>query len=372
MKQCALLIPVFNSPIEPLRRYLQQLTENGCEHIILVDDGSTAQCHTALEELAEKYHCKLLTHPVNLGKGAALKTGFGYLLENMCGVSPSKKQTPLIGVICVDSDGQHAINDVMRVYKTALEAPERIIFGARDFSLDHVPARSRFGNVLTCTTMRLFHGISLTDTQTGLRYIPMPALETMCSITGNRFEYETNMLVAIARHKLPFIEIPIDTVYIEENAGSHFRPIRDSIRIYFCILAAFFRFTLSSLSAAAIDFGVFSVVVFFLQDIYSGGKTILLATVVARIVSSLYNFMVNRQLVFHSHSSMPGTIIKYYSLAILQLVASAYLVTWLWHSFGAIRNTQVLVKAVVDLALFFMSFYVQRRWIFPARNIKRS
>ena len=110
-------------------------------------------------------------------------------------------------------------------------------------------------------------------------------------MNGDRYEYETNMLLALNGYGIKYHEHRIETVYIEENQTSHFRPVRDSLRIYALIL----KFLLSSGAATIIDLLLFYLLSRFLP---SGKYVTLEATVMARIVSSLVNFSINRNVVF--------------------------------------------------------------------------
>ena len=95
---------------------------------------------------------------------------------------------------------------------------------------------------------KLLYGTSITDTQTGLRGFPNSIIPLMVDIDGERFEYETKMLIEVIDHKVPIDEVTIETIYFDNNAETHFNPIKDSIRIYKVIFASFFKFVLSSVS----------------------------------------------------------------------------------------------------------------------------
>jgi len=112
-----------------------------------------------------------------------------------------------------------------------LEEGNKIILGCRDFDLPGVPPRSVAGNKTTSRMFRLY-GITLSDTQTGLRAIPARFLSRFTAIEGERFEYETNMLLKMKRRGIGFLEQPIATVYEDENLGSHYNAVKDSWRIF--------------------------------------------------------------------------------------------------------------------------------------------
>ena len=236
LKNVTVVLPSLD-PDEKLGAVIDGLLEYGFSDIVLVNDGSKEENLHYFTEAAQHPQVTLLHHPHNLGKGAALKTAFRYVLEN---------RPESAGVVTVDGDNQHHPEDTRNCTLHMLETG-RLTLGVRDFSLPEVPARSRFGNRTTSLVFKIFVGLSIDDTQTGLRAIPRRDLEALTEISGERFEYETNMLLAMKEQGIPFDQVKIRTVYIEENKSSHFRAIRDSWRIYKLILAHFFMYTASSL-----------------------------------------------------------------------------------------------------------------------------
>ena len=354
------IIPSLN-PDEKIISTVQSLIDAGFEDIILIDDGSNAD-HKDLFEEAKKFPgVSLLVHEVNKGKGRAMKTAFEYILENR----PNKPN-----VIAVDGDGQHLAKDVKRCIEMLEENPHSFVMGVRDFSDKSVPARSKFGNVITRTVFSLLCGIKVRDTQTGLRAIPFEHLKLMTEVDGNRYEYETNQLFAVKQAGIEFKEVVISTVYIEDNQTSHFRPIRDSIRIYGVII----RYIASSLASTLVDVSLFTLLNLLFGKLgFSDELRIILAQAIARIVSSFVNFSINRKVVFKSKDNYGSTMLKYYILCACQLAASTGLVylfsTVVFRlSEGSIFDT--LIKVVVDTFLFFLSFRIQQNWVFVSRKKK--
>ena len=343
-------------PDEKLLATVEGLLEYGFSDIILVDDGSKPENQHYFTAAAAYPQVQLLRHPVNRGKGAALKTAFAWFLEN---------RPESAGVITVDGDGQHSPKDI-QVCARVMLATGKVILGCRDFKQPHVPARSRFGNRLTCGVFRMLCGMKLSDTQTGLRAIPTKAVRVLRKVEGNRFEYETNMLLAIKRRRIPYGEVKISTVYIEENKSSHFRPIQDSIRIYRLILAHFFRYTLSSVVSAVLDVGLFSLLSWLLRSA-SGLVLTTVPFLVARCISSLFNFVVNKQLVFRSGVKTSKALGRYYTLAVPIFLLQLGLTDGLFWLFS-VGEDQVVLKTVlysiVMAVLYLVSFSVQQRWVF--------
>jgi glycosyltransferase involved in cell wall biosynthesis len=198
--------------------------------VIIVNDGSHADKKEIFDALHEN-GCTVLTHQQNQGKGVALKTAFTFLLSN------SDQQ--IKGSITIDADGQHQLSDVLRVAQEFLNNPEYLALGIRHFDLT-VPWRSRFGNRITRWLFKNLYGLTLNDTQTGLRAIPQQLLEPLTRLKHSRYEYELSMLIFAAKNNINIREIVIETIYENNNASSHFRPLVDSWRIYRVLLGSFF------------------------------------------------------------------------------------------------------------------------------------
>ena len=326
-----------------------QLHSENKQSVIVINDGSDSTYDPIFDEL-KNLGCIVLKHAINLGKGRALKTAFNYYLNNF----PNG-----LGVVTADADGQHSVEDIFKCWQALENKPEQLILGVRDFSDSAIPLRSRFGNKTTHYVFKALCGINVSDTQTGLRAIPYKYMQKILSMPGERFEYEMNMLIESKTLGTSIHEVPIETIYIEDNRSSHFNPIKDSLRIY----ALFFKFILSSLASFVVDLGLFTI--FFSIFKHTISESILLATILARICSSILNFESNRKIVFKSSTRNHKVQIKYFSLVIVQMFASAYLVKSLF-SVSSINPS--FLKAIVDFLLFILSFQIQQHFIF--NNIK--
>ena len=348
-------------PDDKLLTVIDGLLEYGFNDIILVNDGSKPENLHYFETAAKHPQVHLLHHEVNRGKGAALKTAFAWFLEN---------RPEGAGVVTVDGDNQHHPEDTKNCAQHMLSS-DRIVLGVRDFSLPHVPARSRKGNRITSMVFKIFVGMTISDTQTGLRAFPRAAVEQMLNVSGERFEYETNMLLEMKNLGLAFDEVKIRTVYIEENKSSHFRAFRDSWRIYKLILAHFFKYIASSLSSALVDWLIYVLMTALLQNTLSGLALTAVPTVIARVSSSWMNFIVNRKLVFKSKDSATGECVRYFAVVVL-LGVLQMLLTYGVHSVFQIDEQAValrgLVYAVTMFVLFFLSFFLQEKWVFKKRG----
>ncbi len=337
------IVPSLN-PDEKLCGVVNGLIAAGFDDIIVIDDGSAPEYKANFP--AESDKVTLLVHPVNRGKGAAMKTAFRHFLD---------RPYQTAGVVTVDGDGQHRPEDVCNCVSAMLEGEPALVLGCRNFDLPHVPFKSRNGNKITSAVFKILFGMTISDTQTGLRAIRTEHLPEMLSVSGDRYEYETNMLMALKPAGIPIKEVEIETVYINDNETSHFRAVRDSIRIYGLII----KFLLSSIAATVVDqvgHGLFLHFLFSGNELYSAG--------LARVISSIVNFAINKKAVFKGEGSTVKFLLRYYALAVPIILISAGAVELVSGLFGGSILAKVIIKIPVDLILFIASFRVQREWVF--------
>jgi glycosyltransferase involved in cell wall biosynthesis len=329
------LIPAYRPGVGLVRLIRSLRSKRQWLVILVVDDGS-GPAYGDIFAAAARHGAHLLTCPANRGKGHALKVGFEYV----------EQRWPGHDVVCADADGQHAVGDILRVADAI--APGAMVLGVRDLK-SGVPARSRLGNTVTCWLFRAATVQSLSDTQTGLRGYPAAILPWLRTVPGDRYEYELNLLLHGARAGIGLDTVPVRTIYLDGNASSHFRPVLDSIRIYLPLLA----FLLSSLSAFAVDTVV-------LLALHALTGSLLLSVVTARVVSAAVNFLANRHLVFRR--GRPTSAVRYLLLAVGLLIAN-YLSLKALHTLGV---PLLMAKVVTDSALFFVSFRLQKYFVFAS------
>ena len=270
----------------------------------------------------------------------------------------------------MDGDGQHHPNDALACARQMLDR-EQVVLGCRDFSLPDVPPRSRMGNRITCAVFKIFCGMTLSDTQTGLRAIPRKYLAALAAVAGERYEYETNMLLALKDQGIPYGETTIRTIYLDNNSESHFHVLRDSWKIYRLILAHFFRYAVSSVVSAVADSGLFALLSLLLAAFLTGTALNAAATVGARFFSSLLNFAMNRSLVFRSGVPLGRSLVRYYTLALPVLAAQFSLTEGLFRLLH-VGDGQTFLRTVlytaVMVVLFVGSYMVQHRWVFASEK----
>ena len=334
------IIPAYKSD-ETIISITDKLWTYGCK-IVVVDDGSGAEYADLFEKIGDI--CIVLHHEENRGKGAAIKTALAYIQKEM-------RECDVVGVM--DCDGQHLPEDMMRLLACARENPKTMVLGCRKVGKE-MPLKSRLGNKITREVFYLASGVHVSDTQTGLRAFTANIISSLLAIKGERYEYETNVLLVLARIGLPFEEVPIHTIYRDrQNSTSHFRAVRDSARIYKDIL----KFTMSSFSSFVLDYMLFSLLMALFPH---KAMWILGANIFARVISAFYNYSMNCSFVFHTERHVKSAF-QYFALALFILCLNNLVLT----GFVQIAGFSVYpAKLCTECLLFCISWLVQNFIIF--------
>ena len=338
------LIPAY-MPTQAMLPMLDELYDNGFESIV-VNDGSGNVFDDYFEKAREK--ATVIDHPRNFGKGVALRTGLTYI---------SAHYTSPYVVVTLDADGQHLVSDAVRVCQRAAECPDALVLGCREFD-GKVPLKSKFGNSVTRVVYRLATGVGVSDTQTGLRAFSDRLTKRLLAISGDRYEYETNMLMELARERFRILEVPIKTVYIDDNSSSHFDPIKDSVKIYKEIL----KFSASSLAGFFADYAAFLIL-----SLVSG--SVIFSNITARLISSTLNFSLNRRFVFDSDKPLAASALQYFTLAAFILAMNTALLTLLTAKLGV---NVFIAKIIVECVMFIFSFLAQRTVVFKKKGERKN
>jgi len=212
------LIPAYE-PDNKLIKLVKDLSKEKVD-IIIVDDGSGPN-YQDIFKTCKKYS-KVISYEINKGKGHALKTGLKYIKENY---------NNAYIIVTMDCDGQHTIKDANKLIKECSNNKNTLYLGKRIRS-EKTPIKSRLGNSITRFVYKKVAGLDIYDTQTGLRAFSNNLIDYMVEIEGDRFEYELNVLLKCAKDKIKMKEIEIETIYEDNNSGTHFNAIKDSYRIY--------------------------------------------------------------------------------------------------------------------------------------------
>lgn len=353
-------IPIVIPAYEPDRRLIALLTNllRNDMFVVLVDDGSGAAYAQLFQEAERLLGAKgtVISYKTNQGKGHALKTAFEYVISH----APMS-----LGVVTADSDGQHTAEDIQKVKDCLKEHPNALILGSRSFDGDSVPWKSRWGNRLTEKVFHYLSGVHVRDTQTGLRGIPLALAKELLQSKADRFEFEMCMLLDCAgRYEL--VEVPIETVYDSVSQHqTHFRPVRDSFKIYGAMARRFGKFVFSSLSSSVLDLALFTLFCAMLRTRMRRNTYLVAATVVARLLSASYNFWLNYRVVFRSSASVAVSGTKYACLAGAQMLLSAGLTVILCALLPTFSET--VCKAAADVLLFLFSYYIQQNYVYQRK-----
>ena len=189
--------------------------------VFVVDDGSNDGTATLLDKATGNERPeKVLTHPKNCGKGAALKTGLTYA-----------RQQGFRYAVTVDADGQHRADDIPALLKAVEEEPDALVIGSRGLQHENMPAKSTFANRFSNFWFALQTLQRLPDTQSGLRVYPLRRLHGLRWMSA-RYEAELTLLVFSAWAGVKLLPVPVSVYYPpRDQRVTHFRPGRDFTRI---------------------------------------------------------------------------------------------------------------------------------------------
>jgi glycosyltransferase involved in cell wall biosynthesis len=340
-----IIIPAFQPDKTLITLINQMIKLDKTTPIIVVNDGSDPALKSTIFEQIEKLsQVHVIEHTVNLGKGDALKTGFNYYLSLTSNRSP--------GVVTADADGQHKPEDIVKLCQHLTQQTEQLHLGIREFGGENIPLRSKFGNILTRFILNFTNHISLRDTQTGLRAIPRQFVKHLVESKLSGYEFELEMLIQASEQHIAINEIEITTVYSNGNKTSHFKPIWDSLKIYF----VFIRFASISLLSALLDLSLFSIS-FYIQ------KNIILSIAIGRIVSGCFNYKMNQRIAFKKAPNYLS-VVKYAAL-VVTLGGASYV---LLHTFHSTYANVYISKIMAETTLFIFSFGIQRFFVFKSSD----
>lgn len=216
------LIPAYE-PDEQLVILTEKLSSQGLQ-VLVVNDGSGEKYQDIFIRTAQ--YAKVIALAQNSGKGAALKAGMGHILDHI----PDCEH-----VITCDADGQHRVEDVLRV-REQLHKGEKFVLTVRQWRKD-IPLRSKIGNGLSRFVYALLANRYLSDNQSGLRGFNRVHIPWLVQVEKNNYDYEMNVLYYAAKKNIRIATVPIEAVYIGNNESSHFSPIKDTVRIYKSLFA---------------------------------------------------------------------------------------------------------------------------------------
>ncbi len=196
-KRICVIVPVFNEG-KVIRNTLSELLSTPYE-LIVVDDASKDDTYLKIKDLAIHY----LRHEINLGQGAALQTGMGYAVLLNADV-----------VIHFDADGQHRIADLPSLLEPILEGKADVVLGSR--FMNGTPGEIPLVRKVLLQHARwingLLTGLWLSDAHNGLRALNRTAFSKI-QLKENGMAHATEILIEVRKHKLKFMEIPVEILY---------------------------------------------------------------------------------------------------------------------------------------------------------------
>lgn len=340
------IIPAYN-PQKVLLKVLKSINAQTDYDIIVVNDGSEVDQQGIFDEVVQM-NIPVLTHEQNKGKGVAIKTALSYIYN---------KDIQVDTIVIADADGQHKIADIIKVCDNLINE-DSIAIGSRTFT-GKIPFRSKFGNIITRYVFRWSSGIKVSDTQTGLRAFNKKLIPFMLDVKGERYEYEMNMLLMSSRKGVAIVEIPIETVYENNNESSHFNTVKDSFRIYKQIL----KFSCSSFISFLIDFVCYTIIISLLVKL-DVQLALIISNVCARLISASSNFYINKKYVFKHKGDTVQSGIQYAMLATFILFVNTGVLSILYKH---LIENKLVAKLITEILLFAFSWTIQKKVIFRKR-----
>jgi glycosyltransferase involved in cell wall biosynthesis len=197
------------------------------EPVLVIDDGST----DGTGEIARQAGAVVLWHEVNRGKGAALKTGFAYALEN-----------GFDGVITLDADGQHLPAEIPKIRAERAASGADLIIGGRAHLFDHMLPRRRMANRFSAWSIAKASGTRVSDSQSGFRFYSTAMLRSI-TLKSDGFDLESEVIVRAGRGGFRLMTTPIELGFVDGVGTSHYRPLVDSLRIAWTVFKTRFFWT---------------------------------------------------------------------------------------------------------------------------------
>ena len=306
--------------------------------VMVVDDGNGKKYRDMFDNIRE-IGIPVIHHPVNKGKGAAIKTGIKEII---------KSWPEAYGIITADCNGQYQVADILKIFALMQNNPQTLILGRRQFQ-----THTSFATIITRTIFKFFTGLNIIDTQTGLRGLPSCTFNSLLQLEGSSFDYEINMLLRLKNWGISYIETPINTIFIKNKASKQYHHIRDSL----LILKQF----LTMLGTSILSFGI-DYLLFILFHIYSS-FSVAICYILSRIISSLFNYFLNSKTVFKAGGIT--CFIRYYILAGFIMIIGS-LGTQFLADFTDINT--IICKFIVDLLLFMINYYMQKNYVFVLKT----
>lgn len=334
------IIPAYN-PGKIVTEIVSEVSKN-VDRVIVVDDGSDADNKRYLAECCLMKNVHLITFPRNRGKGYAL----------IAGLREATKHEPDY-IFTIDSDGQHDPKEIPR-FKEFIATSDKsydLVIGTREIG-EKTPLRSKIGNIFTARLFNALFKKAIADTQSGFRVLSAKFAKVVVSgILPGRYETEMRMLIYAVETGRVIGNMKIETIYLDKNKTSQFRPLQDSLRV----LMPLSKYTGVAFASFLVDYTVF------LLLSYVFGIYYLISHVIARICSGTFNFFSNKHLVFKSRGKKLGEGLRYIGAALFSLSTTAVL---LYCCVDLLHIPRALAKPVAEFTMFLINFVVLNTFVF--------
>ena len=203
-----IVIAAYNEE-KTISNVIKDIKKQGYNNIVVVDDGSKDKTY----KIAKKENIIVLKHIINLGKGAAIKTGCEYSIKRGAEI-----------LILMDADGQHEPKEIPKFLEKIKKTD--IVFGYRKFN-KNMPKILKIGNLGLNLFTKLLFKINLRDTQSGYKAIKTRIYKKI-KWASNDYSMETEIIAKVGKNKLKYSQIPIKTIYLDKSKGT---TIKEGIKI---------------------------------------------------------------------------------------------------------------------------------------------
>lgn len=202
MQKIGVVIPAYNegSVIHGVLSSLPNKIDNRSLLIVVVNDGSTDNTAMICEKLKKVV---LINHILNLGAGAATRTGINFARKQGCET-----------VVTMDGDGQHSSKDVRKIVQYALKSENDLVIGSRLLNSEGMPWHRILGNKGLSLITYLVFGVFVSDSQSGLKVLRKRALESI-KFHSNSYAFCSEIIWQAHKNNLKIEEIPIKAIYSE-------------------------------------------------------------------------------------------------------------------------------------------------------------
>jgi glycosyltransferase involved in cell wall biosynthesis len=214
------LIPALNAE-KTIGDVVRQAREQ-IDTVIVIDDGSTDRTG----DVARENGAAVIRHDINRGKGASLKTGFQYAIEQ-----------GYDGVVTLDADGQHLPSEIPKIIQGHVEGGADLVIGGRAHLFGDMLPRRRIANRFSAWTIARCAGVRVTDSQSGFRFYSTRLLRAIRLHTDG-FDMESEVIVRAGRGHFKIITVPINLGFIDGLSTSHYKPLKDTLRIAWTVFRA--------------------------------------------------------------------------------------------------------------------------------------